>query len=647
MTAPDAAAPPSIVMGLREPATCTVVDASLEHLSPRMAVLLGLHPSARPALRVKDCLSIDPTLLSAGDISTTTVRPVSGPEFTATVSSTSDGRLALHYVTPPETALRLAREQRAILEQIAAGRPTLELLRAIAELAEREAPGNVRVSVLGIERETGVLRTLAQPSLPEDFVQAIDRLEPAPERASCGAAAATGLQVMTPRIAGDPWWTDFADFMEAYGIRASWSSPILGPQGEILGTFGMYYPDERVPTAAELDLIDTFTHLASLALQREASDNVRRESERLRERARDRESFFAAVTHDLRAPLQAIRLGIEELSESDRPDAERQLIHSLSDSCEYMLSIAQDATQLSKPFDAQELALEEIDPKQLLEQTARRLTPQANACQVGLFLAPVPDGLRVRADRSRISRVLVNLVSNAIGHSPEAGTVTLGITPDPDSEGMSTIWVADEGPGIPAERQALVFEPFVRLEGVEQQREGFGLGLAIVRRFVEAHGGRVGVESSPGSGSRFWITLPSCSPAPTSTATSEETASRPLAGVTVLIADDVPMVQAAMRRVLERAGAEVLLASDGQEAVAKFDQHRPRVVLLDARMPKMHGRDAARHIRQIASGDSPLIIGLSGLDGAPDEGLDLQLVKPVGGRKLIEALVSALADRRP
>jgi len=147
-----------------------------------------------------------------------------------------------------------------------------------------------------------------------------------------------------------------------------------------------------------------------------------------------------------------------------------------------------------------------LDLEAIIDETVRKFQPLAQEKEIKLKAALPQETPQAWADPLRIRQVLTNLVTNALRHTPQGGEVILGVKV---LGRQAEIWVKDSGPGIPQTEQQLVWERFYRVEK-DRSRDsgGTGLGLAIVRRLIEAHGGQVGVESTPGNGSRFYFTLP-------------------------------------------------------------------------------------------------------------------------------------------
>jgi signal transduction histidine kinase/CheY-like chemotaxis protein len=248
----------------------------------------------------------------------------------------------------------------------------------------------------------------------------------------------------------------------------------------------------------------------------------------------------------------------------------------------------------------QRLAPRVIDLNRLVTDMDRLLTRLVGET-VEVQMKLIPGGAPVKADASQLEQVLVNLVTNARDAMPRGGTLTIS-TMLVDAEGdhrlaagrYVVLSVADTGVGMDDETRRLAFEPFFTTKDVGQ---GTGLGLATVYGIVEQSGGRVGVVSRPGEGSRFEIYLPRTSEMP-----GEETEAvvinPPVVGATILLAEDEPEVRAAIERMLKQGGYQVLAAADGAQALALAGAHRGPIDLLitDVVMPRLGGAALARQL---------------------------------------------------
>lgn len=228
-------------------------------------------------------------------------------------------------------------------------------------------------------------------------------------------------------------------------------------------------------------------------------------AERQSERAK--EAFVANVSHEVRTPLAAI-LGFSELllgREFD-PDARRRHLETIHREAERLSSLVDDFLDLQGMDQARfRIVSRELDVREVVREQASLYAIRAEGHDVRLELPDEP--VLVLADGLRIGQIVGNLLSNAVKYSPEGGDVTLRVTQEADG---ALIEVVDRGLGIPAPLVGHVFDRFFRVEHAGHDRiGGTGLGLALARELVELHGGRIGVESTEGEGSRFWFTLPS------------------------------------------------------------------------------------------------------------------------------------------
>jgi signal transduction histidine kinase len=232
-------------------------------------------------------------------------------------------------------------------------------------------------------------------------------------------------------------------------------------------------------------------------------------AERERETEKSRRDLVAAVSHDLRTPLASTRALIEALADGVADDPERYL-SSASRELEHLSRLVDDLFELAR-IDAGvlELTLEEASLHDMISDTISSFHPQAERKGVRLAGEILDDVDPVLANPPKLQRVLHNLVSNALRHTPPDGTVTLRAAPEGE---VARIEVSDTGEGIPAEDLPRVFDRSFRGEQSRTRSEkedapGAGLGLAIARGLVEAHGGTMDVQSEPGHGSRFYFTL--------------------------------------------------------------------------------------------------------------------------------------------
>ncbi|MFO7675703.1 MAG: ATP-binding protein [bacterium] len=226
---------------------------------------------------------------------------------------------------------------------------------------------------------------------------------------------------------------------------------------------------------------------------------------KFRELDRMRTEFVLTASHELKTPLTALTMAVRLLEELSLDERGRELVATAREETDRLKATVHELLDLSRIESGRvEMRPQRVDLALLLERARAAVTSQAVARSVRLE-GELPDDLPpVQADPERILLVLVNLLSNAVRHSPAGAAVTVAAR---HVGGRVFVTVADEGPGIPAEVQNRVFEPFYRVEG-EATQGGSGLGLAIAREIVRAHNGTIWVESELGRGSRFTFALP-------------------------------------------------------------------------------------------------------------------------------------------
>lgn len=226
-------------------------------------------------------------------------------------------------------------------------------------------------------------------------------------------------------------------------------------------------------------------------------------------------NFVSSVSHELRTPIASVRMMAEELCDSPAPDPlkSRQYHGFMAQECRRLTGLIENVLDFARMEQGRKAYdFEPIDLSKLVETTVTTWTRYAAEKSVHLLSSIAPEPLEIEADGQALQQVLANLLDNAIKYSPIDGSVEVGLEPKVrDGEGLmgARIWVRDQGPGIPLEEQARIFDRFYRY-GSELRREtqGVGLGLSIAHGIVLAHQGRIEVISTPSNGSRFIVDLP-------------------------------------------------------------------------------------------------------------------------------------------
>lgn len=295
--------------------------------------------------------------------------------------------------------------------------------------------------------------------------------------------------------------------------------------------------------------------------------------------------FLAAASHDLRQPLQALRLLIAVLESTSDPIERREIVNDMTSSVEAMGELLDALLDIGK-LEAGSISPEIVDTpvNSLLDRVA--VDFRAEAARKGLVLRIVPSSATIATDPTLMGRILGNLVSNAIRYT-ESGTVLVGCR---QTQGRLRIQVLDTGIGIRAEEHSQIFEEYHQIDNPARDRaKGLGLGLSIVERLAALLDHKISLHSIPGKGSVFSIETPIVRTVATVTEQQQpaEASAWGMAQRRVLIVEDDESVANAMRRMLARWGADVQLASTHESAVAKAttDDEAPDLIISDYRLP--------------------------------------------------------------
>jgi len=349
--------------------------------------------------------------------------------------------------------------------------------------------------------------------------------------------------------------------------------------------------------------------------------------------------FLAAMSHEIRTPLSGV-LGLTNLlAETELDNTQRELTRSIQQSGDLLLTIVNDILDYSK-IGAGKLTLESVafEVREVVGQLIEPMVKIAGRKQIVLECHVSSEiGAWLRGDPTRIKQVMNNLLSNALKFT-EKGRILVLIHRDGQAVRFA---VRDTGIGIPTLAQRQLFEDFSQADQSTTRRfGGTGLGLAICKKLVEAMGGEVGVESTPGEGSLFWFRLPLAEAAP-SAHRKAATQERPLRKLRVLIAEDNPVNQRVILHLVgKKLGHEAVLVTNGLEAVEAFRTQDFDIVLMDCQMPVMDGFEASRMIRASGARGGLPIVAVTANAFAEDRerciaaGMTDHLPKPVQTKEL-------------
>ncbi len=468
--------------------------------------------------------------------------------------------------------------------------------------------------------------------------------------------AGTGL------FLGSPWLTRIED-ATALGLSLS-----DFPSHDAVGEFLLLFQTQQLALADAEALADRLlTQRAELRVANQRlADQERRLTEKnaaLSKAARLKDEFLSSMSHELRTPLNAVIGMSESLIEGTYGDLDEEQCRALGlieSSGRHLLELINDILDLSRiEADRLELDFGDVDVTAVCRTAVAMVAPAAQ--KKDLTLRTMLDGAvsRAWADERRLTQILVNLLSNAVKFTPDGGAVTLSVTGHA-RRGVLELAVADTGVGITAEDLPRLFQRFSQLDSsLARKHNGTGLGLVLTKRMAQLHGGDVTVESTPGRGSTFTVTLPWTADARVASPRSAapEAAHTPAgapgdtAGHHLLIVDDNPGNLRVVADFLRARGYRVDLAASAAEGIATARATRPALILMDVQMPATDGLEATRQIRQDPALAATPVVALTSLAMKGDRerclaaGMDDYISKPVKLTELLATIEQRLAAR--
>jgi PAS domain S-box-containing protein len=332
--------------------------------------------------------------------------------------------------------------------------------------------------------------------------------------------------------------------------------------------------------------------------QRVAHEQVRLAKLEAERASRAKSDFLSRMSHDLRTPLNAI-LGFAQILQMDRLTAEQaEAVQQILRGGVHLLELINEVLDIAR-IEAGQLSLspEPVAVGEVITHVVEMVRPLGKPRRITLR-ADVNGavGLHARADRQRLKQVLVNLVSNAVKSNRQDGQVRVAGVLD---RGTVRILVTDTGPGIRADKRALLFQPFERLGAEQSGVEGTGLGLAVSKGLTEAMGGRIGYESTADVGTTFWVELPHApapAPRPSQVRTTDAGQPEAAAGTVLYVEDNRSNVRLLERLLARRPGVVLLTAATGEAALRMIRERQPDLVLLDLHLPDMSGEEVLRRV---------------------------------------------------
>jgi PAS domain S-box-containing protein len=329
--------------------------------------------------------------------------------------------------------------------------------------------------------------------------------------------------------------------------------------------------------------------------ERKATEAAMRQAKEDADRANHaKNDFLSRMSHELRTPLNSI-LGFGQLLDRQATsEAHRTRVRYILSAGRHLLNLINEVLDISRIEAGNlQLSLEPVCVEEAIGEALDLMRPMAAERTISLSTStPLDTTTYVLADRQRLKQVLLNLLSNAVKYTALRGNVTISFTDS--GNGAIRLQVSDTGAGIPVEKLARLFTPFDRLGAEQSSVEGTGLGLALCQRLVQAMHGCIGVNSSLGNGSIFWVELP-CADSPFQTLAAQKKAppreehANEIGRRVLYIEDNFSNVTLVEQMLAERPAIELMTAMQGRVGLDLARKHLPDLVLLDLHLPDLPG----------------------------------------------------------
>ncbi len=534
------------------------------------------------------------------------------------------------------------------------------------------------------ERECRVLATVASG---ETQIGAGTRYTPEP---SALKRLRQGKVNVKEDVLSLPQHLPIVQALRAGGVRSYVSVPLIA-QGELIGFLNLGAQSAGAFSSEHIDIASEVANQIAVGLsQARLHEQIERHVEELEQRvaertadlsvanaelsraARLKDEFLAAMSHELRTPLNAI-LGLSEALQEEiygsLTERQTKSLRTIETSGRHLLALINDILDVSKIGAGKlKLTIGPVAVESVCRASLGLVKQDAHKKRLKVSSSFDSAVTIVQVDMRRLKQILVNLLSNAVKFTPEGGAIGLEVVGDAEREVVHfTVW--DTGIGIAPEEMERLFKPFVQLDSsLSRKHVGTGLGLVLVHRMTEMHGGGVSVESEVGKGSRFTVSLPWQQEGGRRTRKQGDKGARgqvdegkdrpsPARPTTILLAEDNEASIQTSADYLRVSGYRVIVARNGVEAVERALEEKPDLILMDIQMPEMDGLEATRRIRAASplspptggrkGGDVP-IVALTALAMPNDRercleaGANEYLSKPVGLRELVRVIEKQL-----
>lgn len=444
------------------------------------------------------------------------------------------------------------------------------------------------------------------------------------------------VEILMPERSRDGHVGQLADFVKCPSIR---------PMERAQDLWGLRKDGTEFPIEVGLCPLPDHEEVLVASIVRDVTERRRLEHE-LREADRRKNEFLATLAHELRNPLAPIRNAMQFFHIRGPAVPEVQWAAGIIDrQVQRMTRLVDDLLDISRiSCNKLEISKERVELASVVQGAVETSRPLIEECGQELTVNLPPGPITLDADPTRLAQVISNLLNNAAKYMDKGGRIDLTVERIGSDVVMS---IRDTGIGIPADKLATVFEMFSQVESaLGWSQGGMGIGLSLVKRLVEMHGGCVEAKSDGvGKGSEFVVRLPVVVEAARALEAGEwDEPAAPKSSLTILIVDDNRDAANSLAMLLRIMGNDTRTAYDGQEGMDMAEKFRPDVALLDISLPKLNGYQMCRRIREQPWGIGIVLIAVTGRGQDEDRrrsqeaGFDHHMVKPVDPKALMNLL---------
>jgi signal transduction histidine kinase len=493
-----------------------------------------------------------------------------------------------------------------------------------------------------LDHETGELVMLASQGFEQNMKDRFHRVD-ATSNTSCGIALARNERILVDLNVAEHDDPDGSMRMHVQaGYYSAQSTPLVARYGKPIGMVSTHWRKQHRPGDRELRFLDLLARQAADLIEQRQTDEVLRESDRRKD------EFLAMLAHELRNPLAPIKNGLQIAQlKTPKNSPLTHILEVMDRQVDHLVHLVDDLLDMARINSGKlELRKQRVALREALARGVECIQPLIDGHKHELISDMGPDELFVEGDMDRLSQIFANLLSNAAKYTEQSGHISMSLRREEDE---AVVRVTDTGVGIDAEDLKHVFDLFSQVTSSRRLTEGgLGIGLSLIRKLVQLHGGTIAAESggSKAGGSTFTVRLPlakgSVLPVPLPQSSPNQKAEE--SPLRILIVDDNVDAAIVLAMLLEIDGHKVEVVHNGMDAVKKAGAGLPDIIFLDLGMPEMDGIETARRLRALPDGNSLFLVALTGWGQEKDRqrtkaaGFDAHLVKPVDNSTLDEVL---------